>query len=1073
MTQDSSSIEQLMSGDHAPLPAAQIGSSDDVDNHRINEKEINSQKNASSIEVLSDGDAPMPNESIDKRKIEDYSDKKNTTGMMEIIHPEQMPSESPPMPTLHDGDGMDEKKKAESMQPSIVMMRQHSNATVEFNAADRESSLFRVENNQITCRQAHFLNANASSASSSQNDETQARGISNRDIEAQSQTNVSSLGNTSLNPSVIDLDASTPVIPEAFLVEDFDENEVAIAEVVLPWWKRKRFYAAIFIILLIFISSIVGGVKYVQLSSSRKEIVFLTNETTTAPSLSSAPTSSTMPSFQPSACVDRSSLDPERLEFPYFDLTRPMTAIEGEHSVIVDIHMEEQRVGVFSHGSVSIHVVFYKLTKLGTWDKTQHFKEFLFIEHYYKEDWNYDNDYSLALSRNTAFVGSPSAMNGNGIVYTYEFNAKLGEWQRMNEITKPDDRNNHNGSFGDDQDNHNKRFGQMVAIDDDLAIITAFDGDLRVCEIYFYQQVELTSSWNHVTTIAITGYVSDVVISGNTIGIQIGCQVYLYIYNRNLMTAKLTQQFDVCPGDIALAKNHLAFSGINGGDIALYTRPDESTNFTLLQMLNSSTDDTDRSYYQLALDDDFLVVEGPGNPYSHAFVFSNGYWEESFVLDPPDDFALGEYNRFRLDISQWRVLSTASEEYDMIYIYDVNECASMPSPSPDETPPSNTTITTCFMIDIFVQYFWEREPSWTVERVNETDSQELSSSVPTLSPTLFATYKYNYGENWNPSDWKIIRERKCLEEGTYDFVIYKNPLFYNITSYGSLIVGGYSPGYRQSTKFQIPFTYMPTNSPSSNPSYEPSQSWSPTITCTGFIIEIFAEHFSGLFSKWTVHQVNETDATLLPTWFAKSNEEVYEGKGLSSLSITKERRCLQEGTYQFAIKHSPPIFYNITSNGNLIADSHGPTGYIQSIQFHVPFTYMPSEVPSSNPSYMPSETWNPTAACFMVRIFAQHYRGNVPKWTIEPVDETDIQEISPLIPTLRPTWHTSLDADFVGLGPVSLTFTREDKCLEEGTFQITIYNNPLFYNVTSNGNLIKEGHEPGYETSITFHVPSL
>ena len=73
----------------------------------------------------------MPNESIDKRKIEDYSDKKNTTGMMEIIQPEQMPSESPPMPTLHDGDGMDEKKKAESMQPSIVMMRQHSDATVE------------------------------------------------------------------------------------------------------------------------------------------------------------------------------------------------------------------------------------------------------------------------------------------------------------------------------------------------------------------------------------------------------------------------------------------------------------------------------------------------------------------------------------------------------------------------------------------------------------------------------------------------------------------------------------------------------------------------------------------------------------------------------------------------------------------------------------------------------------------------------------------------------------------------------------------------------------------------------
>ena len=132
-----------------------------------------------------------------------------------------------------------------------------------------------------------------------------------------------------------------------------------------------------------------------------------------------------------------------------------------------------------------------------------------------------------------------------------------------------------------------------------------------------------------------------------------------------------------------------------------------------------------------------------------------------------------------------------------------------------------------------------------------------------------------------------------------------------------------------------------------------------------------------------------------------------------------------------------------------------------------------TEAPSVSPVMSPeSPSLNPSKSCHMVRIFAQHYRGNVPTWTVEPVDETDIHQVLPSIPTLRPTWHASLDIeDFVDGSPVSLTFTREDKCLHEGTYEFSIYNNPLYYYLGSNGNFIAEGCQPGFRESTTFHVP--
>jgi hypothetical protein len=130
----------------------------------------------------------------------------------------------------------------------------------------------------------------------------------------------------------------------------------------------------------------------------------------------------------------------------------------------------------------------------------------------------------------------------------------------------------------------------------------------------------------------------------------------------------------------------------------------------------------------------------------------------------------------------------------------------------------------------------------------------------------------------------------------------------------------------------------------------------------------------------------------------------------------------------------------------------------------------PSSVPSESPSS------SPTSTCFMIEIFTVHYNGLKPVWTLEQMNGTNIDEtaleseiLKSSSPTLRPTWYfTSVSPDY---DPTELTSTKESKCLKEGRYRFTIYNDPWFYNVTAYGELIAEGREPGYQETITFDVP--
>jgi hypothetical protein len=801
---DRDSIEQISTGS-APMPASSQG--EDIS---CTDEKIKSKVHKDRIEQISTGSAPMPVPAQEETSCTDEKIKSKVNRP----HLEQMPSEPSPMPASSQEEDISEKKaSAAAATQSPMLKNTTSNAAASAASIRLSNELSRHDDAiQPNTRQVEFTDSTR--VHETPPNEATANNVSSIDIEAQRQTLVSSLGNTTVEPSSV-LDASISVIPEAFLVEeDDDKEEVAFAELVPPWWKRKLFYAALIINLLIVIGVAVGVTK-------RKESLVLIANTTTAPSVSLAPSSSNMPSFQPSACVERSSLEPQSLEFVYFNLTQPLSAVNGGHAVVVDIHLEDR--------SSYLYVVFYQSKISGNWEKQQHFVEFLSAGNdtdadidpwMYKFDSSWDSQYTLSMSKNTVLVGVPFLLNGGG-VFVYEYSEKIKEWIKQYDSIVPDD----GGKEG-------RRFGQSLAIDNGLAAVLA-PGDESV---YIFKREP--SGWQQATIFAVPANTTDVVLSGstlvtlsgNTVTTTADCEVVVFDYDLSSNSVQRQQSLVdepslSCPlmGKMAISENHLAIAmshnnyiSVSSGDgcwnpytnralalypvydIVLYYRPHPSTEFTRLQLLNSS-DFGDGFGLNLALYEDFLLVGGALNK-SNAFTFSNGNWEESLVLNSPNQCGADGYDDTVALSKRNALISTI----DSVFISNVEECAMMPSSVPSE-PPTSTPTTTCWWIELFVEHYHGNKPTWQFEKLNSTDgndsSVEVESSIPTLRPTWSAWAVVGY----DPYHLTSEEERKCLREGIYQFTIYNDPLFYNLTSNGNVIAEGREFGFKDSTTFQIPF----------------------------------------------------------------------------------------------------------------------------------------------------------------------------------------------------------------------------------------------------------------------------
>ena len=69
-------------------------------------------------------------------------------------------------------------------------------------------------------------------------------------------------------------------------------------------------------------------------------------------------------------------------------------------------------------------------------------------------------------------------------------------------------------------------------------------------------------------------------------------------------------------------------------------------------------------------------------------------------------------------------------------MYNVDECAGMPTSTPSESPPSNPTMP-CFMVEIFAQHYHARTPKWTFEQLIETGSDDSMQSWISTAPTIY------------------------------------------------------------------------------------------------------------------------------------------------------------------------------------------------------------------------------------------------------------------------------------------------------------------------------------------------
>ena len=257
--------------------------------------------------------------------------------------------------------------------------------------------------------------------------------VARRDIESQTRANNDDhedAGNIN-NDSMIDTESNVVLsidqetediaihIPEAFLVEDIDE-EVFIATPTLPWWKQRRtkiFFGVV--VLLLGTMAIALGVLLSRPNNSTTVNMIVNG--TDAPSVSLAPSSSSAPSSSPTECVNKIISNRQEIDLikdlQINDPRDPKVAVDGRNMVVVAIDgkyyttADDDRGGDRYDGPA--YVTFYSLDINDEWQR---------VQPPIRVDDVGSVVYSVSLSGSTVFVGFPYLNNNTGDVLVYELN---------------------------------------------------------------------------------------------------------------------------------------------------------------------------------------------------------------------------------------------------------------------------------------------------------------------------------------------------------------------------------------------------------------------------------------------------------------------------------------------------------------------------------------------------------------------------------------------------------------------------------------------------------------------------
>ena len=682
---------------------------------------------SSGLEVIEDDNSNMPLPTGMAEVISNRAEPPKETGKIEQIDDNDLGPE-PPVAMLETSLNAADPEIASKVTADIVnnlasINEEQNNPPVPFNSADYEDTIAKKIAIDVTNQTPSVINTISVEVADEESmyeppreiiegeegmiDNTNTgRGGTNRrgwdDIEAQQRRRAQDIDddgevteavatediNNEVDDAAVDedtvqldghqLDQSAIHIPEAFLVEDIEE-EVFIATPTLPWWKQRRtkiFFGIMFI--LVATLSIVLGIELSKDDGPDTVVNMIINSTST-PSVSLAPSSSQAPSSSPTECVNKIISNKQEIDLikdlQIDDPRDAKLAVDGRNMVVVAVdgkyYTEDDFGSVVYTGPT--YIIFYLLDD-GEWQRVQ---SPLRVDDMGKNS-------LVAMSGNTALVGFPGANDNTGAVLVYEQN-QFGEWERVND------------PFIHAVNTTQVLFGRYIDIDEDLACV----GDIDNVKLYHLDDDE--GKWVQFDTIQSGQQCS---VSGDSIIVRTwaydiedrSIQIYKYNQDQNEVVSIQGSIPARKIRSLYLSNDYLVYRDIDfdryDSDVFIYHRNETSQPFTLIQQLNITGPGDN---HQLALDNDMLVVR---SEITHIYSLQDGNWEETVITldDSYDDYQL----------SGRTLLVTKNNETmaSEIYAYNIEDCTqNMPTQSPTlfSLSPSMSSLPTtkfeCFNAD--------------------------------------------------------------------------------------------------------------------------------------------------------------------------------------------------------------------------------------------------------------------------------------------------------------------------------------------------------------------------------------
>jgi hypothetical protein len=615
-------------------------------------------------------------------------------------------------------------------------------------------------------------------------------------------------------------------IAEAYLVDE----ELIFATPAKPWWKQMRTMLLLALVITAAVVSIALGV--LLSSGDTTTVTQLNGIVSPSPSVSITPTSSMIPSSSPTNCADIITSNAQQITLLNPNPRYVSTAIDGRNLIVASIWNSDETV------SRSFYVEFYTLED-GTWERIGHFIK---GDIDWKIDKFYDRYFNTALSGKTAVVGVPSGgdfvddWSKDGEIFVYKQNT-FGLWEEVG----PPMPSNRTGycSFGESADLD----GNLLVVTDEWECNAAASSNAA----YIFRQYG--NKWNEIQALDREGSASIdlIAVAGNTVVVADGFsdnKPFIDIYSVDQSVNNVTHVQRIEPVVryilfLSLEGNRLLSvvtkdreDGTYEQTMMVYTREDATTQFTLLQSLNTSLYGDGTVGQNFAFDGNLLVVEGLNN--THIFSWQvDGTLDETLNLDQSyNSYQLSDYSLIGVSDNVVHSMNFEGCMHDM----PTGAPSIKASPlacewvnvtfgcNPDRRLQVHSIDTACIVLSEYLPFygFWEAR----IETREFLDSDAVivaAFTKPDYAPVLDLylglehLYSVKYSECIHPGQYQFVFRAETSGNAEPYYIHYRVEINGKVIAQAQVSLEPYRDEIDQLHEFNIPFDPSEGNFPTGGP----------------------------------------------------------------------------------------------------------------------------------------------------------------------------------------------------------------------------------------------------------------